>query len=579
MAKKLKKKSDILLTLPEVAGVPEYSPDDSEGKEEAQQLMGGLTGSVPDVRNDFDPSQGTQFEHEYIPFNPYRIHEFDTEDQQSDESNNPTFLTESERGTSVIPEDETFDPYALHPGDSSSDVGTKPTFIKPEEHTDLKKTMGDYSDRDQNYSLFKDLMEQKISPNSYGGAEFGRSMEKAREAALADRPEVAAAFGADLQDIITPATEVAFNKGTMEGNEFQENRKNKQGLVSDVLSTANNLDQSANSNLLAGRDVERENMVNQQDLENSSKQLEIANNSFYDMKFSSDEQGNLYENGKLIPPHTGRYNTAAEMRDRIVSLQNEVNTAGTKVANTSKQANALYGLAEKQGQKADSLMKMLGIHTAARDYSGLYGTPSTRGYSMQKDVPAGGQEENVPAGDTETPKKTQWIDPKPKTTVNAWTSFDKANKATPMYDVSQNTTSDENAAANNATAKNKQTTETVTSINNLINEFNTYNTKDQIAAAAILLQKKQAQGKGNVGPTDYDHLRETLVARAIQIGNDNQFEGGQDPATGLSKVQAWLNYMKTLGLKFGDNAVDMHFMNAASPSGEFHFKKTSGGKK
>lgn len=537
--KKSKKPSSILLELPE-----EF--DNAQAAQAAGSYMDGYVPEegdwdLPDTRSGETMEQmaAEDAEKPYPP-NPYAIRTEVPEDV-------PETVSEQEPPV-VEPAPESDPDHGLGTGEPKN--------------TDLIKTMGDYSDRPQNYSLFQDLMTPKESPYSYGGAEFAREMEKTREAALADRPEVAAALGADLQDLVTPATSLADKRGSAEASEFQENRKNKQALVSDVLSTANNLDQSANSNLLAGRDVDRENAVNKQDLQNDLLKLNTATKDFFSRGYREDKKGNLYYTGTdgklyLAEPNSSRYKTIASLRDNIVSLENSVQMNQTKVSNTDRQAKALYGLSEKQGQKADSLMSMLGVHTATRDYSGLTGQGSL-GYSLQNSVPNVPVNKDdslndslnasieVPKGQTgtgtgKTGGATGATLPPKKAAPNDWDVLLYAG-ATPVT-LGQLATQNEDAATWNSYSTDKKKQSVSDALNNVEKQIGTYNKLESLKYAAMNINKIATSSGGLVSPEDLAKLRKAVWDRFVSIANNKMFRQGE--AKTLNNL---INFFKSKGI-------------------------------
>ena len=541
--KKSKNPSSILLELPE-----EF--DNAQAAQAAGSYMEGYVPEegdwdLPDTRSGETMEQMASEDAEKpYPPNPYAIRTEVPEDVPETVSEQEPTVVETAPESEYVPIEETEQYKAQKQMEGYSPDHGRGTG-EPK-NTDLIKTMGDYSDRPQDYSLFQDLMTPKESPYSYGGAEFAREMEKTREAALADRPEVAAALGADLQDLVTPATSLAEKRGETEASEFQENRKNKQALVSDVLSTANNLDQSANSNLLAGRDVDRENAVNKQDLQNDLLKLDTATKDFFSRGYREDEKGNLYYTGTdgklyLAEPNSSRYKTIAPLRDNIVSLENSVQMNQTKVSNTDRQAKALYGLSEKQGQKADSLMSMLGVHTATRDYSGLTGQGSL-GYSLQNSVPnvPVNQDDSLndslnasiegPKGQTDTGTGKPGgatgptLHPK-KAAPNDWDVLLYAG-ATPVT-LGQLATQNEDAATWNSYSTDKKKQSVSDALNNVEKYIGTYNKLENLQYAAKNINKIAASSGGLVSPEDLAKLRKAVWDRFVSIASNKMFKKGE----------------------------------------------------
>lgn len=579
--KKSKNPSSILLELPE-----EF--DNAQAAQAAGSYMDGYVPEegdwdLPNTRSGETMEQmaAEDAEKPYPP-NPYAIRTEVPEDVPETVSEQEPPVVEPAPESEYVPIEETEQYKAQKQMEGYSPDHGRGTG-EPK-NTDLIKTMGDYSDRPQNYSLFQDLMTPKESPYSYGGAEFAREMEKTREAALADRPEVAAALGADLQDLVTPATSLADKRGSAEASEFQENRKNKQALVSDVLSTANNLDQSANSNLLAGRDVDRENAVNKQDVQNDLLKLDTATKDFFNRGYREDDKGNLYYKGTdgklhLAEPNTKRYDEIAPLRDNIVSIKNSLQMNQTKVSNTDRQAKALYGLSEKQGQKADSLMSMLGVHTATRDYSGLTGQGSL-GYSLQNSVPnvPVNQDDSLndslnasiegPKGQTDTGtgkpgRATGPTLPPKKAAPNDWDVLLYAG-ATPVT-LGQLATQNEDAATWNSYSTDKKKQSISDALNNVEKYIGTYNTLESLKYAAMNLNKIAASSGGLVSPEDLAKLKKAVWNRFVSIASNKMFKKG-DAAT--------LNDLITF---FRSNGISVDANNATNflqkYGGNFQWKK------
>lgn len=364
--KKSKKPSSILLELPE-----EF--DNAQAAQAAGSYMDGYVPEegdwdLPDTRSGETMEQmaAEDAEKPYPP-NPYAIRTEVPEDV-------PETVSEQEPPV-VEPAPESDPDHGLGTGEPKN--------------TDLIKTMGDYSDRPQNYSLFQDLMTPKESPYSYGGAEFAREMEKTREAALADRPEVAAALGADLQDLVTPATSLADKRGSAEASEFQENRKNKQALVSDVLGKASNLDSAANSNLLAANDLMNNISEAQTDLDNLDSAIKQKQDIMKEQKLEVDDKGNVWYNGKIASPTSDKAKAAYATMTEINNLENQKASLQTKIDNANKRVEPIVNAAQMQRDTANSLNKMLGLHTRNVDYTGMLSRiPTTSTASTPSNKPS-----------------------------------------------------------------------------------------------------------------------------------------------------------------------------------------------